>query len=144
MSYISETVGRAVYEDDGTVDQILEKLTEYNYDNIAASLAIQRTNELIVITLPHGTRRNFGRNTHLLLDQAIEGYVIGTSVEPHWHGFIDNTAKSTTVRLEDWQGNPFNHTGTPERHKRKQIEKDFFEHHINKQDGLLELLDLPE
>jgi len=107
MSYISTLQGELEFSDTLSLLQAVQYLHKGKWANkmtidIPDGQIIPK-GEVATINIPVRTYRNLGRNLEEIANLADDGYVVGTSTEVNWHGFII-TPKEGHVQfdLEKW------------------------------------------
>lgn len=92
MSYISTLEGELVFNDSVKIRQAIQYLHQGDWaDKLTINIpggAVIPQGETAMIKIPLGTYRNLGRNLEKIVNLADDGYVVGTSTEVEWHGFI--------------------------------------------------------
>jgi len=85
MSYIATIQGVLRYPNEKTLAEVLDAV-ENQSEQWASTLQLDA--DTLTLTVPKNTYRGLGRNLDILTDEATDGWIVGTSNEPSWHGFV--------------------------------------------------------
>lgn len=118
MSYHSELHGIALFDTRSTLNELLSGLNDLGYiteeelNDAYGRFSIGRVQkdgeEYYSFTIPRNHYRNLGRHTDMILDNAVEGIVVGTSNDVKWHGFVARPNEEKETDLRNWVDNQAN------------------------------------